>query len=152
MDLWSQHPSLAILLFARMAKRSSGCLAQNSLWKCLWDSLELAARAEGSAGPCNLLQIKGILKLAICMARLQELWLCRAHPASVGADPSWPRGELGGNKTIWGREGGSWEKGKAALGMGPREEQGMGTMREWQPGDPGLAEVCFGSSLTELAK
>lgn len=42
-----------------------------------------------------------------------------------------------------------WEKGKAALGMGPREEQGM---REGEPGELGLAGVCFGSPQTEFAK
>lgn len=49
------------------------------------------------------------------------------------------------------REGGSSGKeglgnGKAALGMG------MGTVREWEPGELGLAQVCFGFPLTELVK
>lgn len=108
MDLCSQHPSLAVLLFARMAGG-----AQNSLW----DSLELLCRAEGSTGPWHVLQIKGKLKLSICMFQFRE-------KCSNLREGRW---------IFWEREGQPWGW-------------------QWEPGELGLAQVCFGSPLTELAK
>lgn len=76
------------------------------------------------------------------MFQLQEFGF--AGPV-LGADPSWQEGNwrtnkcsMEGNVPILG-----WEQ-----GMGPGEEQGW----EWDPGELGLAKVCFGSPLRELAE
>lgn len=143
MDLCSQHPSLAVLLFARMAKRSS----------------ELLVQSVGSPGVG--VQGWGQHWALSFTADQRKIEIIHLHVPAAGIPgfagpilPRWeqiPAGQGGANAPVWVREGGSSGKeglgnGKAALGMG------MGTVREWEPGELGLAQVCFGFPLTELVK
>lgn len=102
---------LPMLLFARMADKFR-VICQNSLWQYLWDTLEfvcLAGRTEGCSRPCNLLQIKEILKAAIYMFQLLEIlslqFLCFSR-CCPGGFACWSEVELGDS---WGLDR-SWHK------------------------------------------
>lgn len=91
-------------------------------------------------GPVIFWRSKEYWNHPFACSSLRNSWLCRARPALVGADPSWPGGELGDNKCSCLREGnGSWGKeglgkGKGSLGNGAMWGAGNEGVRTWRAG------------------